>query len=145
MPLHGTLLSGFLRTTPFSISSIPDTARIPFAAHCRSGDKRSFLSDSGSQSGQPRTQNRAMQTPPKAPPIERKSNSIKPSPTRRIPFKLRRPPPKLNLRSPAFDAQLFLDSAGLGRKLAKFRGKETIFAQGDPSNNVMYIQETSVN
>ncbi len=85
-----------------------------------------------------------MQTPPKAPPIERKSNSIKPSPTRRIPFKLRRPPPKLNLRSPAFDAQLFLDSAGLGRKVAKFRGKETIFAQGDPANNVMYIQEGGV-
>ncbi len=85
-----------------------------------------------------------MQTPTKAPPTERKSNSIQPFPTRRIPVKLRRPPPKLNLRSPAFDAQLFLDSAGLGRKVTKFRGKETIFAQGDPANNVMYIQEGGV-
>ena len=40
--------------------------------------------------------------------------------------------------------RLFLDSAGLGRKVAKFRGKETIFAQGDPANNVMYIQEGGV-
>jgi CRP/FNR family cyclic AMP-dependent transcriptional regulator len=40
--------------------------------------------------------------------------------------------------------QLFLDSAGLGRKVAKFRGKETVFAQGDPANNVMYIQEGGV-
>lgn len=42
--------------------------------------------------------------------------------------------------SPAFDVQLFLDSAGLGRRVAKFRGKETIFSQGDPAKNVMYIQ-----
>jgi CRP/FNR family transcriptional regulator, cyclic AMP receptor protein len=40
--------------------------------------------------------------------------------------------------------QLFLDSAGVGRNLAKFRGKETVFAQGDPANNVMYIQEGGV-
>jgi CRP/FNR family transcriptional regulator, cyclic AMP receptor protein len=80
----------------------------------------------------------------KAPPSERKSNSITAFPTQRIPVKLRRPRPKLNLRSPAFDAQLFLDSAGLGRKIAKFRGKETVFAQGDPADNVMYIQEGGV-
>jgi len=40
--------------------------------------------------------------------------------------------------------QSFLDSAGLGRKVDKFRGKETIFAQGDPAKNVMYIQEGGV-
>src|ERR1700681_4739441 len=43
-----------------------------------------------------------------------------------------------------FHEQLFLDSAGLGRKLVKFRGNETVFAQGDPAKNVMYIQEGSV-
>jgi CRP/FNR family cyclic AMP-dependent transcriptional regulator len=73
--------------------------------------------------------------------IEPKSSSSKSSPSRRISAKVRRPPPKLNLRSPAFDVQRFLDSAGLGRKLAKFQEKETIFSQGDPANNVMYIQE----
>jgi CRP/FNR family cyclic AMP-dependent transcriptional regulator len=85
-----------------------------------------------------------MKSPSKAPPSERKLNSIKPSPTRGIPVKLRRPPPRVNSGSPAFDVQLFLDSAGLGRKLAKFPGKETVFAQGDPANNVLYIQEGGV-
>jgi CRP-like cAMP-binding protein len=40
--------------------------------------------------------------------------------------------------------QSFLESAGLGRKVHKFRGNETIFAQGDPAKNVMYIQQGSV-
>ena len=85
-----------------------------------------------------------MKAPTKAPPSERKSNSIKLFPTRRIPVKLRRPPPKGNSISPVFDVQLFLESAGLGRKVSKLRGKETIFSQGDPANNVMYIQEGGV-
>ena len=38
----------------------------------------------------------------------------------------------------------FLHSAGLGRKIIKFKRKETVFAQGDPSNNVLYIQEGGV-
>jgi CRP-like cAMP-binding protein len=58
--------------------------------------------------------------------------------------KVRRPAKKANSRSPAFDAQSFLDSAGLGRKVGKFRRKETVFAQGDPARNVMYIQEGGV-
>jgi CRP-like cAMP-binding protein len=37
--------------------------------------------------------------------------------------------------------KLFLDSAGLGRTVAQFRGKETVFSQGDPAKNVIYIQE----
>ena len=48
---------------------------------------------------------------------------------------------KANLEIPVFDVTLFLDSAGLGRKVAKFRGKETVFTQGDPAKQVMYIQE----
>jgi len=85
-----------------------------------------------------------MRTPSNALLCMRKSNSTKPSTTRRIPVKLRRPPPKVSLGPPVFDVQLFLDSAGLGRKVAQFRGKETIFSQGDPANNVMYIQEGGV-
>jgi CRP/FNR family cyclic AMP-dependent transcriptional regulator len=49
-----------------------------------------------------------------------------------------------NSGSGAFDVQLFLDSAGLGRKLAKFAANETVFAQGDPAKNVIYIQEGGV-
>jgi CRP/FNR family cyclic AMP-dependent transcriptional regulator len=67
-----------------------------------------------------------------------------PFPARGVSIKVRCSPKKANSRSPAFDAQLFLDSAGLGRKVDKFRGKETVFAQGDPAKNVMYIQEGGV-
>jgi CRP-like cAMP-binding protein len=40
--------------------------------------------------------------------------------------------------------KLFLDSSGLGRKVAKFAEKEPIFTQGDAATNVMYIQEGGV-
>jgi CRP-like cAMP-binding protein len=43
-----------------------------------------------------------------------------------------------------FDLKYFLDSAGLGRRVAKFEAKETVFGQGDPATNVMYIQEGGV-
>jgi CRP/FNR family cyclic AMP-dependent transcriptional regulator len=66
------------------------------------------------------------------------------SATRRVPAKLPRSTKKANSRIHAFDAKLFLDSAGLGRKVGKFKAKETVFAQGDPAKNVMYIQEGGV-
>src|SRR5580693_7985208 len=66
------------------------------------------------------------------------------SATRRVPAKVPRSTKKANSRSHAFDAKLFLDSAGLGRKVGKFKAKETVFAQGDPAKNVMYIQEGGV-
>ncbi len=43
-----------------------------------------------------------------------------------------------------FDAQTFLDSAGLSRKVVEFRRRQTIYAQGDPSKNVLYIQQGTV-
>jgi CRP-like cAMP-binding protein len=63
---------------------------------------------------------------------------------RRVPVPVTPSAKKANSRSPAFDVQAFLDSAGLGRKVSKFRGKETVFAQGDTAKNVMYIQEGGV-
>ncbi len=66
------------------------------------------------------------------------------SAVRRVPVKVRRYPRKANSGSPAFNVKLFLDSAGLGRKVEKFRAKETVFAQGDPAKDVMYIQEGGV-
>jgi CRP-like cAMP-binding protein len=39
---------------------------------------------------------------------------------------------------------LFLDSAGLGRKIEKFREKEIVFSQGDPAKNVLYLREGGV-
>src|SRR6202795_2365333 len=63
---------------------------------------------------------------------------------RRVPSQVPRAPQKANSRSSVFDLKLFLDSAGLGRKVSKFQAKETIFAQGDAAKNVMYIQEGGV-
>jgi CRP/FNR family transcriptional regulator, cyclic AMP receptor protein len=53
-------------------------------------------------------------------------------------------PPKASDRVPTFDVKMFLDSTGLGQRIDKFRAKETIFSQGDPARNVLYIQEGSV-
>jgi CRP/FNR family transcriptional regulator, cyclic AMP receptor protein len=44
----------------------------------------------------------------------------------------------------AFNAQTFLDSNGLARKVVEYQRKSTIFSQGDPSHHVMYIQKGSV-
>ena len=57
-----------------------------------------------------------------------------------VPRSARRANPKV----PVFDVKLFLDSAGLGRKVAKFQASETVFAQGDPATNVLYIQQGGV-
>jgi CRP/FNR family transcriptional regulator, cyclic AMP receptor protein len=57
---------------------------------------------------------------------------------------IRRSSKKALLKSHMFDLKLFLDSAGLGRKMSMFRNKETIFSQGDPAKTVMYIQEGGV-
>jgi len=43
-----------------------------------------------------------------------------------------------------FDAQAFLDSAGVARKVVEFPKKTTIFAQGDAAKHVMYIQQGGV-
>jgi CRP/FNR family transcriptional regulator, cyclic AMP receptor protein len=48
------------------------------------------------------------------------------------------------LKAPVFDAQAFLDSAGVARKVTDFRNKGTIFSQGDPAKNVLYIQKGAV-
>jgi CRP/FNR family transcriptional regulator, cyclic AMP receptor protein len=43
-----------------------------------------------------------------------------------------------------FDPHAFLASIGEGRKLVRFGKKQTIFAQGDPSDAVFYVQEVRV-
>ncbi|HWG58623.1 MAG TPA: Crp/Fnr family transcriptional regulator [Candidatus Acidoferrales bacterium] len=66
------------------------------------------------------------------------------SPARRVSAKVHRSLRKAHSKNPAFEVNLFLASAGLGRNVVKFRAKEIIFAQGDPAKNVMYIQEGGV-
>jgi CRP/FNR family transcriptional regulator, cyclic AMP receptor protein len=46
--------------------------------------------------------------------------------------------------SPAFDAQAFLDSAGVARKVVQYRKPQKVYAQGDPARSVMYIQTGGV-
>ena len=47
-------------------------------------------------------------------------------------------------RKKTFNAQNFLESAGLSRKIAEFGKKETIFSQGDVCKDVLYIQKGGV-
>jgi len=47
-------------------------------------------------------------------------------------------------KATVFNAQAFLDSAGVSRTIVEFQKKETIFSQGDLCKNVMYIQKGSV-
>ncbi len=44
----------------------------------------------------------------------------------------------------AFDAQAFLDCAGVARTVATYRKAETIYAQGDACTTVMYLQHGEV-
>ena len=45
---------------------------------------------------------------------------------------------------PVFDAQAFLDSAGIAKKVAEYAPLAVIFAQGDPGDSVLYIQKGAV-
>jgi len=44
----------------------------------------------------------------------------------------------------AFNAQDFLDSAGVARRVVGFKRKETIFSQGDSAETVIYVQKGRV-
>jgi len=44
----------------------------------------------------------------------------------------------------AFDAQAFLDSVGVSRKVKEFKSPQAIYAQGDSAGSVMYIQSGGV-
>jgi CRP-like cAMP-binding protein len=46
--------------------------------------------------------------------------------------------------TPTFNAQAFLDSAGIAKKIVQYRRAEGIFSQGDPCDSVMYIQKGGV-
>ena len=61
-----------------------------------------------------------------------------------VPAEAPRTPKKALLKNPVFEVKLFLDSAGLGRRVAKFRAKETVFAQGELAKSVLYIQDGGI-
>ncbi len=43
-----------------------------------------------------------------------------------------------------FDAQLFLEPAGVARRVVEYRKSEKIYAQGDAAASVMYIQDGGI-
>jgi CRP/FNR family transcriptional regulator, cyclic AMP receptor protein len=49
-----------------------------------------------------------------------------------------------NVKVPAFNAQTFLDSVGVARKVVEYRRSEKIYSQGDSTRNVMYIRKGGV-
>ena len=49
-----------------------------------------------------------------------------------------------NGKATPFDPQVFLDTAGISRKIAEFRRNESIYTQGDAADSVMYIQNGGV-
>ena len=46
----------------------------------------------------------------------------------------------IELENPAFDAEAFLASAGLGREIVNFREKQAFFSQGEAADSVFYLQ-----
>jgi len=47
-------------------------------------------------------------------------------------------------RKYAFDAQAFLDSAGVARTVTAFKRAEVVYAQGDAASGVMYLQRGGI-
>jgi CRP-like cAMP-binding protein len=47
-------------------------------------------------------------------------------------------------KNSAFNVQAFLDSAGVARRIVEYRRSQKIYSQGDPANNVLYIQKGGI-
>src|ERR1700682_2711279 len=47
-------------------------------------------------------------------------------------------------KNPIFNAQAFLDSAGLARKVVEYRKSETIYSQGESITGILYIQKGEI-
>ncbi len=51
---------------------------------------------------------------------------------------------KKNRKVDGFDPEVFLDTAGVARKVAQFRRGESIYSQGEAADSVMYVQKGGV-
>jgi CRP/FNR family transcriptional regulator, cyclic AMP receptor protein len=49
-----------------------------------------------------------------------------------------------NAKARVFNAQAFLNSAGVARKVKEFKKAEIVYSQGDAADSVMYLQEGGV-
>jgi CRP/FNR family cyclic AMP-dependent transcriptional regulator len=50
----------------------------------------------------------------------------------------------LKMKTAPFDAEAFLNSAGVARTLKDFQKNEALFSQGEPCKNILYIQKGDV-
>jgi CRP-like cAMP-binding protein len=53
-------------------------------------------------------------------------------------------PKRKSTQKRAFNAQAFLDSAGLARRIVEYRSSEKIYSQGESSKDVLYIQKGGI-
>jgi CRP/FNR family transcriptional regulator, cyclic AMP receptor protein len=44
-------------------------------------------------------------------------------------------------QKPAFDVAVFLEKAGLGRKIVELKPKQAFFSQGGPADSTFYLQK----
>ena len=51
---------------------------------------------------------------------------------------------KKNRNADSFDAQVFLDTSGVARKVVDYRRGESIYSQGESADTVMYVQKGGV-
>jgi len=63
---------------------------------------------------------------------------------RSVSVRARRSTKKALSESPVFDAQGFLDSAGVARTIKKLKGAEAVYTQGDAAMSILYLQEGGV-
>jgi CRP/FNR family cyclic AMP-dependent transcriptional regulator len=49
-----------------------------------------------------------------------------------------------NVKARVFNAQAFLESAGVARKVKAFKGAEVLYSQGDAAESVLYLQKGGV-
>jgi len=61
-----------------------------------------------------------------------------------MPKSIRKKSGGVSTRETKFDAQAFLDSAGVSRRVKEFQKEDVIFSQGDAASNVLYIQTGGV-
>jgi CRP/FNR family transcriptional regulator, cyclic AMP receptor protein len=47
-------------------------------------------------------------------------------------------------RQPPFNAQAFLDSAGIARRIVGYQKSQKVYSQGDPATNVLYLQNGGI-
>src|ERR1035437_5687040 len=47
-------------------------------------------------------------------------------------------------KSPAFNAQAFLDSAGVARRVVEYQKSAKVYSQGESANDVLYIQKGGI-